>query len=119
MKAEENEIGKLLMQFGISPSILGYSYLKTAISIAIKDTTCWRMLTKSLYPMVAAQHGTTPSRAERAMRHAIETAYYKGNKELLNSIILVQNVNKNKATVGEFIAGVAEHYRIWGDFNER
>ena len=118
VKSTENEIGKFLMKVGISPSILGYGYLKTAISIAIEDTTCWRVFTKSLYPAVAERHATTPSRAQRAMRHAIEKSYSKGNKELLGSIMLIRSKGKSKATLGEFIAGVAEHYTLWGDFDE-
>lgn len=118
MKSTENEIGKFLIRVGISPSILGYGYLKTAISIAIKDTTCWRLFTKSLYPAVAERHATTPSRVQRAMRHAIEKAYSKGNRELLDSMMSIRSNGKSMATLGEFIAGVAEHYTLWGDFNE-
>lgn len=110
----ENAVGKLLIKIGISPAISGYRYLKTAITELYFNPAMNRM-TKEVYPTVAKMHNTTPSKCERAIRHAIERAYYKGDIKLLNEILPIYSQNKGKATNGEFISGFAEYLKMKGD----
>lgn len=67
-----NRIRKMLMGIGVDPSLLGYKYLIDAVSLVYSDRGYLEQITKSLYPVVSKMNDTTPSRAERAIRHAIE-----------------------------------------------
>ncbi len=109
----ENEVGRILMQCGISTCNLGYGYLKTAIVEVILDPILQNYITKELYPIVAGKHNTTPLRCERAMRHAIGKAYLKGNIDLINTIVVSSGAGK--ATNSEFISSFAEYMRMRGD----
>lgn len=77
----EDSISRLLFRIGMPASIRGYSYLKTAIAYAIEDPDRIYSITKQIYPYVAKKHSSTPSRVERAMRHAIERAWCLGDIE--------------------------------------
>ncbi len=111
----ENRIANILMQMGASPALLGYAYIKSAVVVIIENKSDWRQVTKVLYPEVAKIHGTTPSRAERAIRHCIEKMYLSGNISALTKIIPSYNIEKGKATNSEFLATLAEYLRQEGD----
>ena len=105
-------IAKMLREFGIPPHVRGYRYLKTAISLLL-DTPSNVLMTKHVYPEVAKQHDTTPTRVERAIRHAIEVAFVRGDVQTRNSF-LGYNVPllKNKPTNSEFLAAVTDKLKL-------
>lgn len=98
---------------GIPANIKGYQYLRTAIMMVIKDPSVIESITKILYPSIARKFQTTPSRVERAIRHAITVAWFRGNVELLNELFgYTVSAEKGKPTNSEFITLVADHIRI-------
>ena len=105
------QITNVLRKLNIPPHIKGYSYLKEGILIAIEDGTVLDAVTAKLYPAVAKTFDTTPSRVERAIRHALNVAWKKENNEyalrLFNS-----DKDAKKPTNAEFIAVIAERIRI-------
>lgn len=103
----------IIHQIGVPAHIKGYHYLRTAIILSIHDTEMINSVTKLLYPTVAKQYSTTSSRVERAIRHAIEIAWDRGDIDTLNSIFgyTVQNC-KGKPTNSEFIALIADKLRL-------
>jgi two-component system response regulator (stage 0 sporulation protein A) len=109
----EAQVTKIIHQIGVPAHIKGYQYLRTAIIMAINDTEVINSVTKVLYPTVAKQYGTTSSRVERAIRHAIEVAWDRGDLDVLNSFFgyTVQN-SRGKPTNSEFIAMVADNLRL-------
>ena len=109
----EAQVTKIIHQIGVPAHIKGYQYLRTAIIMAIKDTEVINSVTKILYPTVAKLYGTTSSRVERAIRHAIEVAWDRGDLDVLNSFFgyTVQN-SRGKPTNSEFIAMIADNLRL-------
>ena len=109
----EAQVTKIIHQIGVPAHIKGYQYLRTAIIMAINDTEVINSVTKVLYPTVAKQYGTTSSRVERAIRHAIEVAWDRGDLDVLNSFFgyTVQN-SRGKPTNSEFIAMIADNLRL-------
>lgn len=109
----EAQVTKIIHQIGVPAHIKGYQYLRTAIIMAIKDTDIINSVTKILYPTVAKQYGTTSSRVERAIRHAIEVAWDRGDLDVLNAFFgyTVQN-SRGKPTNSEFIAMIADNLRL-------
>ena len=109
----EAQVTKIIHQIGVPAHIKGYQYLRTAIIMAIKDTDIINSVTKILYPSVAKQYSTTSSRVERAIRHAIEVAWDRGDLDVLNSFFgyTVQN-SRGKPTNSEFIAMIADNLRL-------
>ena len=102
-----------LRNIGIPANILGYYYLKEAIILVIDDPHMLGAITKWLYPTVAKKHKTTPSRVERAIRHAIERAWRKGNVEYLDKMFgYTVDTMKGKPTNSEFIALVSDNIRL-------
>ena len=93
--------------------IKGYQYLRTAILLTVNDSDIINSVTKILYPSVAKQYQTTTSRVERAIRHAIEVAWDRGDVDTLNSYFgyTIQN-NRGKPTNSEFIAMIADNLRL-------
>ena len=91
----------------------GYQYLRTAILLTVKDSDIINSVTKVLYPSVAKKYQTTTSRVERAIRHAIEVAWDRGDVDTLNSYFgyTIQN-NRGKPTNSEFIAMIADNLRL-------
>lgn len=104
-------IGSVLKQLGVRPGILGYDYLKTAIKLVLEDRSLIQNITKELYPAIAKAHNTTPSRAERAMRHAVEVAFDTYGDAILRDAIFGNSTdpNKGKPTNTHFIAAVVEY----------
>ena len=98
---------------GVPANIKGYQYLRDAIIMSINDTELINAVTKQLYPKVAEKHNTSPSRVERAIRHAIEVACVRGSEEALYSLFgYTVNNDKGKPTNSEFIAMIADKLRL-------
>jgi two-component system response regulator (stage 0 sporulation protein A) len=98
---------------GVPANIKGYQYLRDAIIMSINDIELINAVTKQLYPKVAHKHNTSPSRVERAIRHAIEVACVRGNEEELYSLFgYTVNNAKGKPTNSEFIAMIADNLRL-------
>lgn len=109
----EAQVTKIIHQIGVPAHIKGYQYLRTAILMAAEDASVINAVTKVLYPTVAKQYKTTASRVERAIRHAIEVAWDRGDVDVLNSFFgyTVQN-SRGKPTNSEFIAMIADNLRL-------
>ncbi len=109
----ETQVTKVIHQIGVPAHIKGYQYLRTAILMTISDTEVINAVTKILYPSVAKKYQTTSSRVERAIRHAIEVAWDRGDIDTLNSYFgyTIQN-NRGKPTNSEFIAMIADNLRL-------
>jgi len=103
----------IIHQLGVPAHIKGYHYLRTAILYSIKDKNLLDSVTKLLYPTVAEIYETTSSRVERAIRHAIEIAWDRGNVDTLNSFFgYTVDTGKGKPTNSEFIALITDKMRL-------
>lgn len=108
-KSLEEKITNIFITVGIPAHIKGYQFLREAIKMAIDNPGVINSITKRLYPEVARRFDTSPSKVERAIRHAIEVAWNRGKIENINSLFGVRVYNHNeKPTNGEFIALVAD-----------
>ena len=109
----EAQVTKIIHQIGVPAHIKGYQYLRCAILMAIDDEEIINSVTKVLYPSVAKKYQTTTSRVERAIRHAIEVAWDRGDVDTLNSYFgyTIQN-SRGKPTNSEFIAMIADNLRL-------
>ena len=105
----EAVVTDIIHEVGVPAHIKGYQYLREAIMLTIKDMDMINAVTKVLYPEVAKRFNTTPSRVERAIRHAIEVAWDRGDIEVLQKFFgyTVSNI-KGKPTNSEFIAMIAD-----------
>lgn len=109
----ETKITKIIQEIGIPAHIKGYLYIREAITMVIDDMDYLGAVTKELYPAVANRFNTTPSRVERAIRHAIEVAWNRGKVETLDRIFgYTVNNAKGKPTNSEFIALIADKLRL-------
>lgn len=106
-------VTKIFHQIGVPAHIKGYHYLREAIMMAIRNIDIINSITKQLYPSVAKKYGTTSSRVERAIRHAIEVAWDRGDVDILNSYFgyTIHN-SRGKPTNSEFIAMIADKLRL-------
>lgn len=109
----ESQVTKIIHQIGVPAHIKGYQYLRSAILMTIEDNEVINSVTKILYPTVAKKYKTTTSRVERAIRHAIEVAWDRGDVDTLNSYFgyTIQNT-RGKPTNSEFIAMIADNLRL-------
>ena len=109
----ESEVTEIIHEIGVPAHIKGYQYLREAIILTINDMDIINAVTKVLYPEVAKKFNTTPSRVERAIRHAIEVAWDRGDIEVLQRFFgyTVSNI-KGKPTNSEFIAMIADHLSL-------
>lgn len=106
-------VTEMIHQLGVPAHIKGYHYLRSAILHCIEDSEMLECVTKLLYPTVADEFQTTPSRVERAIRHAIEIAWDRGDIETLNSYFgFTVNTGKGKPTNSEFIALIADRIKL-------
>ncbi|MBQ8719323.1 MAG: sporulation transcription factor Spo0A [Clostridia bacterium] len=105
----ETMVTDIIHEIGVPAHIKGYQYLREAIILTINDMEIINAVTKVLYPEVARKFNTTPSRVERAIRHAIEVAWDRGDIEVLQKFFgyTVSNI-KGKPTNSEFIAMIAD-----------
>lgn len=107
------EVTNLIHQMGVPAHIKGYQYLRDAILLVINEVSLLGAVTKELYPLIAEKYQTTPSRVERAIRHAIELAWDRGNVDMMNKFFgYTINIQRGKPTNSEFIAMVADKLRI-------
>lgn len=106
-------ITEIIHQIGVPAHIKGYHYLREAIMLSVKNSEIINSVTKLLYPTVAKKHKTTSSRVERAIRHAIEVAWDRGDIDVLNSYFgyTIQN-DRGKPTNSEFIAMISDKLRL-------
>ncbi|MGN1048152.1 MAG: sporulation transcription factor Spo0A [Eubacteriales bacterium] len=109
----ETQVTQIIHQIGVPAHIKGYQYLRTAILLTIDDSDIINSVTKVLYPSVAKKYSTTTSRVERAIRHAIEVAWDRGDVDTLNSYFgyTIQH-GRGKPTNSEFIAMIADNLRL-------
>ena len=109
----EARVTEIIHEIGVPAHIKGYQYLREAIILTINDMDIINAVTKVLYPEVAKKFNTTPSRVERAIRHAIEVAWDRGDIEVLQRFFgyTVSNI-KGKPTNSEFIAMIADHLSL-------
>ena len=111
--ALERTVTTIIQEIGVPAHIKGYQYVREAIVLAVQDIEVINAVTKVLYPAVAKRFGTTPSRVERAVRHAIETAWDRGDLETLQSYFgYTVNSAKGKPTNSEFIAMISDKFRL-------
>ena len=109
----ETMVTEMIHEIGIQAHIKGYQYLRHAIMLVIDNLDIINSITKTLYPTVAEDFHTTSSRVERAIRHAIEVAWDRGDTEVLNSIFgYTIATSKGKPTNSEFIAMIADRLRL-------
>ncbi len=109
----EVRVTEIIHHIGVPAHIKGYQYLRDAIMMAIEDDDIMNAVTKRLYPAVAKKYGTTSSRVERAIRHAIEVAWDRGDVDVLNSYFgyTIHN-GRGKPTNSEFIAMISDKFRL-------
>ena len=112
----ERQVTAIIHEIGVPAHIKGYQYLREAIGLAVADMEIINAVTKVLYPAVAKKFGTTASRVERAIRHAIEVAWDRGDLETLQKYFgyTVSNA-KGKPTNSEFIAMIADRISLDDD----
>lgn len=109
----EAVVTDIIHEIGVPAHIKGYQYLRSAIMIAVNDMDILNSITKQLYPTIAEMYGTTSSRVERAIRHAIEVAWGRGNVETINDMFgYTVSAGKGKPTNSEFVALIADKIRL-------
>ena len=106
-------VTNVIHEVGVPAHIKGYQYLREAIMMVVNDIDVINQITKSLYPKIAYKFNTTPSRVERAIRHAIEVAWGRGQQEVVEKIFgYTISAAKGKPTNSEFIAMIADKLRL-------
>ena len=109
----ESIVTEFIHELGVPAHIKGYQYLRDGIMMVVDNIEVINQITKQLYPDLAKKYKTTPSRVERAIRHAIEVAWNRGQVETVESIFgYTVNSNKGKPTNSEFIAMIADKLRL-------
>lgn len=112
-KTLEAKITNIIHEIGVPAHIKGYLYLREAITMVVDDLELLSAVTKELYPNIAKKFNTTPSRVERAIRHAIEVAWSRGKIDTINRLFgYTVHTDKGKPTNSEFIAMVADKLRL-------
>ncbi len=109
----EAEVTDIIHEIGVPAHIKGYQYLRDAIIMSVNDIEMLGSITKILYPTIAKMHQTTPSRVERAIRHAIEVAWSRGKMDTIDALFgYTINNGKGKPTNSEFVALIADKIRL-------
>ncbi len=112
-KVIDEKLSNIFIRAGIPPHIKGYQFLREAVKLAVTQPDMINAITKKLYPSIARLYDTTPSKVERAIRHAIEVAWNRGKIENINAIFGIKIYGKGeKPTNGELIALVADKIMI-------
>jgi two-component system response regulator (stage 0 sporulation protein A) len=115
-KSEKNLealVTNIIHEVGVPAHIKGYQYLREAIVMVVSDIDMINQITKQLYPEIAEKYRTTPSRVERAIRHAIEVAWGRGQQDVVERIFgYTVSAAKGKPTNSEFIAMIADKLRL-------
>lgn len=106
-------VTNIIHEIGVPAHIKGYQYLRDSIKMAVTDMDILNSITKQLYPTIAKMHKTTPSRVERAIRHAIEVAWNRGKMDTIHELFgyTIQS-GKGKPTNSEFIALISDKIRL-------
>ena len=113
LKTVEEAVTEMIHDVGVPAHIKGYQYLRDAIMMSVSDMDMLNSITKILYPEVAKKYQTTPSRVERAIRHAIEVAWSRGRVETIEEMFgYTISVGKGKPTNSEFIALITDKIRM-------
>ena len=106
-------VTNIIHEVGVPAHIKGYQYLREAIIMVVNNINMINQITKELYPEIAFKFNTTPSRVERAIRHAIEVAWGRGDQKVVESIFgYTVSAQKGKPTNSEFIAMIADKLRL-------
>lgn len=106
-------VTNMIHEIGVPAHIKGYQYLRDSITMAVNDMDILNSITKQLYPSIATLHKTTPSRVERAIRHAIEVAWSRGKMDTIDELFgYTVSAGKGKPTNSEFIALIADKIRL-------
>ena len=106
-------VTNVIHEIGVPAHIKGYQYLRDSIIMSVNDMDILNSITKQLYPTIAKMHNTTPSRVERAIRHAIEVAWNRGKMDTINELFGYSiQAGKGKPTNSEFIALIADKIRL-------
>lgn len=114
----EADVTNMIHEIGIPAHIKGYRFIRDAIMMAVEDMNMLNSITKILYPTIAKNHQTNPSRVERAIRHAIEVAWSRGRADVLDELFgYTIDAGKGKPTNSEFIALLADKIRM--DYKRR
>ncbi len=109
----EADVTDIIHEIGVPAHIKGYQYLRDAIMMSVDDNEMLNSITKQLYPSIAKLHKTTPSRVERAIRHAIEVAWSRGKMDTINALFgYTVSYGKGKPTNSEFVALIADKIRL-------
>ena len=109
----EKDVTDMIHEIGVPAHIKGYQYLRSSILMAVQDMDILDSITKQLYPSIAKAYATTPSRVERAIRHAIEVAWSRGNSDTMHELFgYTLQQGKLKPTNSEFIALIADKIRL-------
>jgi two-component system response regulator (stage 0 sporulation protein A) len=109
----ESDVTSMIHEIGVPAHIKGYQYLRDAIMMSVKDMDMLNSITKVLYPTIAKNHQTTPSRVERAIRHAIEVAWSRGKMDTIDELFgYTVSTGKGKPTNSEFIALISDRIRL-------
>ena len=109
----ETDVTNIIHEIGVPAHIKGYQYLRDSIMMSVNDMEMLNSITKILYPTIAKMHQTTPSRVERAIRHAIEVAWSRGKMDTIDELFgYTVNGGKGKPTNSEFIALIADKVRL-------
>ena len=109
----ETKVTNILHEIGVPAHIRGYHYMREAIIMSVNDMDVLNYITKELYPTIAKKCNTTPSRVERAIRHAIEVAWNRGKVDAIDALFgYTINNHKGKPTNSEFIALIADRLRL-------
>ena len=109
----ENDVTSIIREIGIPAHIKGYQYIREAIMMTVNDMNLLNYITKLLYPTIAKKYKTTSSSVERAIRHAIEVAWNKGQIDVLEEMFgYTISAGKGKPTNSEFIALIADKLRL-------
>ena len=109
----ELDVTNIIHEIGVPAHIKGYQYLRDAIILSVEDMEMLNSITKILYPTIAKKYQTTPSRVERAIRHAIEVAWSRGKMDTIDELFgYTVSTGKGKPTNSEFIALIADKIRL-------
>lgn len=112
-KSLQEKVTEIIHEVGVPAHIKGYQYLREAIIMSVEDMDMLNSITKILYPSIAKKFATTPSRVERAIRHAIEVAWSRGRMDTIDEMFgYTINCRKGKPTNSEFIALVTDRIRL-------
>ena len=109
----ETDVTNIIHEIGVPAHIKGYQYLRDAIIMSVDNREVINSITKVLYPTIAKMNKTTPSRVERAIRHAIEVAWSRGKMDTIDELFgYTIHTGKGKPTNSEFIAMIADKLRL-------